>query len=517
MSNSEFVLALLNTVAFLLCVSFVSYVVMIVVPFLRHRPAKPGDGRQFLWHFIVPCLDEEAVIEDTIRTISATFPQAGIWCVDDGSADGTPGILARLARQLPNVQVVTRRFPNAQQGKGPALNSGWAAILRSLPPDTDLDRVVVGVLDADARLDPRCLDIIAGREFFGGSDVGAVQIQVRVSDLFDSDATGSFHRGSERLVPKRLLVRLQDMEFCGPIAAMQLLRRRTGSVGMGGNGQFTRLSVLNAIAREHGTPWHGALLEDLELGLHVLLNGSRTEYCHDTYVVQEGLPSIRLLIRQRSRWAQGSMQCLRYLWPVLRSPRITTQGAVEITYFLLLPWFQLLGGLIYVATTLVAGYYAFTTAGGPAAWVSGGAWGLAPLFVFFGLCPFLLWGPIYRSRTDRQLSRRGAWVVGAANWAYTYLHQVSVWWALARVLRARNDWKKTARLAQRNVPAMAPAMAGGPARMRPALPAVATRRGLYAVGSFTPRPPIPTGATVTGRLRIRPSTLKNEQDLREVA
>jgi hypothetical protein len=100
-----------------------------------------------------------------------------------------------------------------------------------------------------------------------------------------------------------------------------------------------------------------------------------------------------------------------------------------------------------------------------------------------------------------------------ANWAYTYLHQVSVWWALARVMRARNDWKKTARLAQRTVPAIT----GTPARTRPALPAVATRRGLYAVGSFTPRRPVPSGATVTGRLRIRPTTLTNEQDLREVA
>jgi cellulose synthase/poly-beta-1,6-N-acetylglucosamine synthase-like glycosyltransferase len=508
MTNSEFLLALLNTVAFLLCVSFVSYVVMIVLPFLRHRPSKPGDSRRFLWHFIVPCLDEEAVIEDTIRTLQATFPRAGIWCVDDGSVDATPDILAGLAREFPNVHVVTRRFPDAQQGKGPALNSGWTAVLSQMPAHVDPARVVVGVVDADGRLDPRCLDVIAGQEFFGSPNVGAVQIQVRVSDLFDEG-----HRDSARRVPKRLLVRLQDMEFCGPIAAMQLLRRRTGSVGMGGNGQFTRLSVLNAIADEHGTPWHGALLEDLELGLHVLLNGSRTEYCHDTYVVQEGLPSVRLLVRQRSRWAQGSMQCMRYLWPVLRSPRISTQGALEITYFLLLPWFQLLGGLIYVATTVVGGYYALTTPGGPTAWVRGGAWGLIPLFVFFGLSPFLLWGPIYRSRTDHQLSRRGAWAVGVANWAYTYLHQLSVWWALARVLQARNDWKKTARLAQRKVPALA----GAPARMRPALPAVATRRGLYAVGSFTPRRPISTGATVTGRLRIRQTTLTNEQDLREVA
>jgi cellulose synthase/poly-beta-1,6-N-acetylglucosamine synthase-like glycosyltransferase len=512
MTNSDFVLAILNTVAFLLCVSFMAYVVLIVLPYLKHKAAKPGDAGQFVWHFIVPCLDEEAVVEQTVRRLHDTFPSASIWCVDDASVDDTPRILARLAREIRQVQVVTRRFPDAQVGKGPALNAAWHALVRSLPAGTDPERVVVGVVDADARLDPRCLSVIAGREFFGSLKVGAVQIQVRVSDLFDEQ-----HDPTERRVPKSLLVRLQDMEFCGPIAAMQLLRRRTGSVGMGGNGQFTRLSVLNDIAGKHGTPWHGALLEDLELGLHVLLQGSRTEYCHDTFVVQEGLPSIKLLVRQRSRWAQGSMQCFQYLWPILRSPNIGTQGALEITYFLLLPWFQLLGGVIYLATTLVAAYYGLTTPGGPIAWVQGGAWGLVPLFVFFGLSPFLLWGPVYRSRTGHQLSRRGAWVVGVANWAYTYLHQIAVWWALARVMQARNDWKKTARMTKRRVPSTATAVAGAPARMRPALPAVATRRGLTAVGSFTPRRPTPKGATVAGRLRIRPTLENTEQDLREVA
>ena len=179
--------------------------------------------------------------------------------------------------------------------------------------------------------------MVAGTPYFGDGRVGAVQVQVRV-------AGASARAGGEPTRFSRLLVRLQDMEFTSVIAAMQTLRRHLGSVGMGGNGQFTRLAVLDRIAAEHGTPWHGALLEDFELGLHVLLGGSRTEYCHDTWVVQEGLPSLRLLIRQRSRWAQGSMQCIRYLGAVLRSPRISTGAALEIAYFLFMPWLQLVGG-----------------------------------------------------------------------------------------------------------------------------------------------------------------------------
>ena len=71
---------------------------------------------------------------------------------------------------------------------------------------------------------------------------------------------------------------MQDLEFRTTIAAMQMLRIRTGSVGMGGNGQFTRMSVLDDIGTQHGLPWHDALLEDYELGLRALLSGHQNRY-----------------------------------------------------------------------------------------------------------------------------------------------------------------------------------------------------------------------------------------------
>ena len=48
-----------------------------------------------------------------------------------------------------------------------------------------------------------------------------------------------------------------------------------------------------------------------------MLSGHRNAYTQDTYVDQEALPSVRRLIRQRTRWGQGTMQCggyLRQLW-----------------------------------------------------------------------------------------------------------------------------------------------------------------------------------------------------------
>ena len=439
---AELFLAALNATAFLFCASFLAYVILIIVPFLRRRPVEPGDEQQFRWHFIVPCLDEQAVIAATVRRLMGDFPTAQLWCVDDASSDATPIILERLARRYRRVHVVARRMPDARTGKGSALNAGWEALRASLPAGVDTRRLIVGIVDADGHLDPRCLAMIAGPSFFGTAEVGAVQVKVRVSTSHDSP-TGGDRPG--RLA--RLLVRLQDLEFACVIAAMQTLRRHVGTVGMGGNGQFTRLSVLEAIAERHGTPWHGALLEDFELGLHVLLSGSRTEYCHDTYVLQEGLASPRQLIRQRSRWAQGSMQCFRYLMPIMRSPRVTAAGAFEIAYFLFLPWLQLAGSLVYAVCAVVVVAYALAFPGGLLAWFGSGGWAIVPLFVFFGLGPFLVWGPVYRATAQREISLPTALALGVANWLYLAVHYLAIWWAFARMVRTRHDWKKTARLA----------------------------------------------------------------------
>lgn len=443
---SELVVATARAGAFVACVAFIVYAGLILWPYLRRKHDAPGDARDLSWHFLIPCRDEEVVIEATVRGLVADHPHARIWCVDDASTDGTPAILARLAQEIRQLRVVTRRLPEARTGKGPALNAGFQAIVDSLRPGTDPDKVIVGVIDADGHLDPRCLDVIAGPDQFGDPAVSAVQIQVRMLDHVPELAHRAGGSGPSRM--GRLLVTMQDLEFSGPIAATQVLRRHVGSVGMGGNGQFTRLSALYRVSLDHGMPWHGALVEDLELGLHVLLTGGRTQYCHDTWVAQEGLPSLRRLVRQRTRWGQGTMQCIRYVWPVLTSPRISNGAAIEIGYFLLQPWLQLLGGVFYAicGVALVAGLA--QSAGGASAWINPTTVGLLILFVVFAMGPLMIWGPVYRARVDRSITRRRALLLGLANVAYMYVNQVADWRALLRILRQRRDWTKT----QRNGP-----------------------------------------------------------------
>ncbi|MDG4767030.1 glycosyltransferase family 2 protein [Solwaraspora sp. WMMD406] len=446
---------LINTFAFILCVTFCAYVLSIMIVYLRRKPASAGDPDEFDWHLIVPCRDEAAVIGETVRHLVDTFDSATIWCVDDGSVDGTREILETFSG-LDRVRILCRTPPKARQGKGAALNEAWAAIRSAARNDAAAGKLIVGVIDADSRLDVECFAKLAGSQYFGDSTVGAVQVEVRMVQCGSTRSAAVSHSRWGRM-----LIRLQDLEFRAPIAAMQELRRRTGSVGMGGNGQFTRLSVLNEIAESYGTPWHGALLEDFELGLHVLLVGSRTEYCPEAWVEQEALVTARHLLRQRSRWAQGSMQCARYFPAIMRSRHVRNSAAVEITYFLAAPWFQLVGTVTYTACLGVLVYYIRNTSDGAAGWWTRGGWGVIPLIVIFGILPFAVWGIAYRVRCAQSISRSTAIGIGFCHWVYSYVQCVAVWMAFVRLLRAKSDWQKTARVGTTVPPARLQSSAPG--------------------------------------------------------
>ena len=359
--NSTFIqvaIALAQAVALIMSVAFITYVVMIVVPFSRHRASRPGDARSLAWHFFVPALNEEQVIGQHRGPAAGHLPAAHVWVIDDDSDDHTGAIVAHRAAFDPMVHVVTRRFPDARTGKGHALNDAYRTLSDWLPLSADRVRTIIGVIDADGRPAANCLDVIAGGDLFGDPVVGSVQIQVR---MMNRDDPRPFpQRGRLVNALGQALVRLQDLEFRVPISAIQCARRFTKSVGLGGNGQFSRLSALDTLADTNGEPWKGALLEDYELSLHLMMTGHRNEYTPDTYVDQEGLPDIFRLVRQRTRWGQGTMQCGLYLRQLWASPHVGPLAALEATYYLLQPWLQLVGTLVYPvpAAVFAANYLA---------------------------------------------------------------------------------------------------------------------------------------------------------------
>ncbi|PRY35226.1 glycosyltransferase family 2 protein [Umezawaea tangerina] len=444
-SSLDVLLGFTQALALTMSVAFVTYVLVIVVPYLRHRPAPAGRPGDYEWHFLVPCRDEEAVIGDTLAYLRMNFPTAHVWVVDDASDDGTATVV-RLWQEGGGVEdthihLVSRALPLARTGKGDALNDAYRALKLSMGRHADPDRVLVVVVDADGRPARDCLEVCAADHLFGDPRVGAVQVDVRMSNTGVPQASGSWWRRRFGTA----LVRMQDLEFRTAIAAIQLSRGVTGTISMGGNGQFTRLSALDSIAGPTGQPWRGSLLEDFELGVHLLTAGWRTGFTMDTHVRQEGLYSLRRFLAQRTRWGQGTMQCMRYLRRIWDSPHLSTLGAAEMLYYLAQPWMQLLGSLVYPIPLLLLAHRTLVSPGEVWTWFSDGAWILFAVYGAFGLLPFVLWGPVYRKRCspDTSLLRSLAYGFGYALYIYTFY--VTSWRALARLLRRDNTWTKTRR------------------------------------------------------------------------
>jgi 1,2-diacylglycerol 3-beta-glucosyltransferase len=445
-SAAQVAIALAQAIALLMSVAFITYVVIIAVPFARYKAGRPGDARTLAWHLFVPALNEERVIGETVGYLRATFPEAHVWVIDDDSDDSTAPIVQARAAADPMVHVVPRRHPAARTGKGDALNAAYQALGDWLPASADRSRTIIGVIDADGRPAPNCLDVCAGDTLFGDAVVGSVQILVRM--LNRDDPRPFPHRSRFVNVLGHILLRLQDLEFRVPISALQLTRRVTKSVGLGGNGQFTRLSALDAVADEDRRPWRGTLLDDYELGVHLMLTGHRNEYTQDTYVDQEALPDIRRLVRQRTRWGQGTMQCGVYLRRLWTSRHVSTLGALEATYYLIQPWLQLVGTFVYPGPVIVLLVNYAADPAAMRAWVGQGGWMLAALYLPLGLGTFVLWGPLYRRRCERQLGMVRAMGLGFGYSLYVLIFYVTSWRAFCRILSRRSEWFKTRRNAE---------------------------------------------------------------------
>lgn len=435
----------MSAISTALVVSFCIYVLSILIPFLRRKELPAGDADEFTWHFFVPCRDEEAVIENTMNRLRENFPGAHVWVIDDASEDATGRLVQERMAHDPYMHLVSRQLPNARTGKGDALNAAYWQLNAFLPTDTDREHAIVCVVDADGEMAPNALEQVAGKDVFGNPSVGAAQITVWMKNRNDKHPLPG--KGWFANAAARYLIRMQDMEFRTMIAAMQSLRERTRTVGLGGNGQFTRLSTLDAIGAEYGEPWHGSLLEDYELGVHVLLAGYENRHVHDTHVSQEALTSYRRFATQRTRWSQGNIQCVRYVKNIVNSPNFDNSGVLESCYYLVLPFIQVLGFItwVFLMGSMIVGLATYPD--GISGWLND-HWSLSILFFLFSIGPFFLWGPIYRRlcEPDEPWWKGCLWGVGM--WLYVFYTYVSLSRAFVRVIRGKNGWAKTRRNAE---------------------------------------------------------------------
>lgn len=392
-----------------------------VVLFVRARraiarpPKADEDGAdEFEWVFLVPALDEEVTIRDSVsRLMAIPVARRHVVVIDDGSTDRTPAILAELSH--PELHVLRREPPDARQGKAAALNHAYRELSGILGPGIDRDRMIVVVVDADGRLHPDAPRFAAAQ--FADPRVGGVQSQVRI-----------YNRSA-------LLTWFQDVEFAVYGRLYQLGRSGWGTAGMGGNGQFNRLSALDAIT-DHRGPWRDRLTEDQDLGLRLVGVGWLGHHEDRSIVEQQGPPDLRRLLRQRTRWAQGNLQALG-LTGVLRRAPVTFIARLELLAYLLMPLWQTIVGVCLVAAIVLA------VTGTAGFWDTGPWWQI----VFFYILGFggVVLGCIARGAGE---GARGA-VVGFLI-AHPYaIYSWLIWPVLVRAtfrqLTERRQWAKTER------------------------------------------------------------------------
>lgn len=412
---------------FIIC-SFISLLVLTV----RARGYRRHENKErrrvlheddFLWIFMVPALNEEVTIADSVsRLADVRVTHKRILVVNDGSNDRTGEILDGL--DVPELTVLTRVAPHARQGKSEALNDAWrhvhATILASGPyAGWQTRRVVIVIVDADGRLEA---DVSPIATALTSERVGGVQSLVRI-----------YNRHG-------FLSWAQDLEFGVFGALYQSGRAGWGTANMGGNGQFNRLSALDDVVVEDAWgrrgPWRsGRLTEDQDIGLRLIQKGWRGAQSTSVTIHQQGLNSLRALYRQRTRWAQGGWQVLDELGRAPRSPGLPFAARCDQLWYLLTPVVQAWVGISVVLSVI------FLATG-----VALPEWNVAALIAFyiFSAAPGII-GVLMARKSRGVVSTIGDILLAHLYLIYSWIIYPVVYRALLRQAIGARTWAKTSR------------------------------------------------------------------------
>jgi cellulose synthase/poly-beta-1,6-N-acetylglucosamine synthase-like glycosyltransferase len=406
-------------------------------------------------HFflLIPCLNEEKVIAKTIHNLlSLNMPNTTLVAINDGSTDNTLEILNSI--QSEHLLVINRVLPDAQQGKGKALNNAYSHIRNTIQGwnielskanqginaavtnivkiaderGVDHSKVVIGVLDADTFMKRSLLERVA-LIMSNDPKAGLVQTRVRIGT-----STRDF-----------FLPLMQDIEFFSFVNRIQNVREYMGTVAAAGNGQFNRLSAMEQLGEE---PWSQCLLEDFDFSLRLLLKGWRTRLLQDEMVYQQGVIGYRNFVKQRTRWAQGDMQCMAHLPNIFKSKYLSLWGKVEVFYFIMLPWFTLLSTVVMILSWFLILYtYWFKTDTLHTilnTYLSGELFAFMAILFFIIYLPGVIFSILYWRDTKESLFR--CLLAGLFIPVYNTLQLPAVVFATVRQTLGNKGWVKTDRV-----------------------------------------------------------------------
>ena len=241
----------------------------------RRSESNPPSASHHRFAVFVPAHDEQSVIRDTIAALGAQkYPKDryAVHVVADNCSDRTAEYAAAAG-----ATVHVRTFPEPP-GKGPSLN--W--LHRRLGDEFD----VIAIVDADTIAEPGFLAAM-DRAFADGAHAAQGHYTVR-----DPDASPTIALRYAALACRHHL---------RPLGRTAL----GASCGLYGNGMAFRSDLLGR------RKFSGHLIEDAELQLELLLDGTSVVYVPDARVFAEMPADLATSRTQNERWELGRAQLVR--------------------------------------------------------------------------------------------------------------------------------------------------------------------------------------------------------------
>lgn len=245
------------------------YVGLLSIPRRLTTPAAADHVRIAV---VVPAHNEASIVATTVKSLLCVdYPRSRrrIIVVADNCTDDT----ATVAREA-GAEVI-ERHDLSQRGKGYALDLAFTTIIEEGWAEA------VAVVDADTVVEPNLLSAFAARFAIGEH---AVQADYQVLNKGDSWRT-----------------RLMHIAFTAFHEVRGTGREALGlSAGLRGNGMAFSVPTLQAVPHRAFS-----VVEDLEYGVMLGLNGTRVAYAHETTVSGEMPVDAESSVSQRERWERG--------------------------------------------------------------------------------------------------------------------------------------------------------------------------------------------------------------------
>ncbi|NBC35201.1 glycosyltransferase [Novosphingobium sp. FSY-8] len=251
----------------------VSLVVLALLPSRRSAPAISPDFQPTVT-VIIPCFNEEKVIEASVRRIlESDYPNMDVIVADDGSKDRTSAIVAEHFGDHPRVRLMT--MPNG--GKAAALNAALQLAVGE----------IIVALDADTHFERETISRLV--RWFTDPKIGAVAGNAKVGNRVN------------------LVTRWQAVEYVTAqnIERKALTRLDAIMVVPGAVGAWRRRALVDVGGYPENT-----LAEDQDLTIAIQRKKWKVAYDEDAVAWTEAPETFRALAKQRFRWSYGTLQCL---------------------------------------------------------------------------------------------------------------------------------------------------------------------------------------------------------------